>query len=194
MVAGRAPMTFQLNESLKQKVLELCRDIAGSRQIVAVCLYGPWVCGYADEKTDVNVLLVLDSFTLRVNTYFESVGGVNVSILTVNRLDFERDVRGGWMGEFFAEKVAAPYEPLKNGEYLRFSEVKTKKRIVSELLKNLILEFPESSHEFLIEKEYFMYEVMMRRARLFPSLTYSFLNMLRKSLRRKMLRRLWMDT
>jgi len=185
MVAERAPMTIQLNESLKQKVLELCRDIAGSRQIVAVCLYGPWVCGYADEKTDINLLLVLDSFTLRVNTYFESVDGVNVSILTVNRLDFERDVRGGWLGEFFAEKVTAPYEPLKNGEYLRLSEVKIKKRIVSELLKNLILEFPESSHEFLIKKEYFMYEVMMRRARLFPSLTYSFLNMLRKKLRRK---------
>jgi len=185
MVAERVSMTIQLNESLKERVLELCRDIAGSRQIAAVCLYGPWVCGYADEKTDVNVLLVLDSFTLRVNTYFESVDGVNFSILTVNRLDFERDVRGGWLGEFFSEKVTAPYEPLKNGEYLRLNEVKIKKRIVSELLKNLILEFPESSHEFLIKKEYFMYEVMMRRARLFPSLTYSFLNMSRRNLRRK---------
>jgi len=185
MVAERASMTIQLNESLKENVLELCRDIAGSRQIAAVCLYGPWVCGYADEKTDVNVLLVLDSFTLRVNTYFESVDGVNVSILTVNRLDFERDVRGGWLGEFFAEKVTVPYEPLKHGDYLRLNEVKVKKRIVSELLMNLILEFPESSHEFLIKKEYFMYEVMMQRARLFPSLTYSFLNMLKRNLRRK---------
>jgi tRNA A-37 threonylcarbamoyl transferase component Bud32 len=185
IVAEKAPMTIQLNESLKENVLELCRDIAGSRQIVAVCLYGPWVCGYADEKTDVNVLLVLDNFTLRVNTYFESVDGVNVSILTVNRLDFERDVRRGWLGEFFAEKVAVPYEPLKNGNYLRLNEVKIKKRIVAELLMNLILEFPESSHEFLIKKEYFMYEVMMRRARLFPSLTYSFLNMSRRNLRRK---------
>jgi tRNA A-37 threonylcarbamoyl transferase component Bud32 len=185
MVVERAPMTIQLNESLKERVLELCRDIAGSRQIAAACLYGPWVCGYADEKTDVNVLLVLDSFTLRVNTYFETVDGFNVSILTVNRLDFERDVKRGWLGEFFAEKVTVPYEPLKNGNYLRLHEVKIKKRIVSELLKNLILEFPESSHEFLIKKEYFMYEVMMRRARLFPSLTYSFLNMSRRNLRRK---------
>ncbi|MGD9131185.1 MAG: lipopolysaccharide kinase InaA family protein [Candidatus Bathyarchaeota archaeon] len=178
-------MTIQLNENMKEHVLELCRDIADSRQIAAVCIYGPWVCGYADEKTDVNVLLVLEKFTPRVNTYFESVDGVNFSILTVNCLDFERDVRAGWLGEFFSEKVTGPYEPLKNGEYLRLNEVKTKKRTIVELLENLILEFPESSHEFLIKKEYFMYEFMMRRARLFPSLTYSFLNMSKRNLRRK---------
>jgi tRNA A-37 threonylcarbamoyl transferase component Bud32 len=185
MVAEKALMTIQLNKNLKEHVLELCRDIAGSRQIAAACLYGPWVCGYADEKTDVNVLLVLENFTLRVNTYSKSVDSVNASILTVNRLDFERDVNRGLLGEFFSEKVTGPYEPLKNGEYLRLKEVETKKRIVLELLENLILEFPESSHELLIKKEYFMYEVMMRRARLFPSLTYSFLNMSRKNVRRK---------
>ena len=178
-------MTIQLNELLKENVLKLCNDIAGSRQITAVCVYGPWVCGYADKKTNVNVLLILDRFTLRLNTYSETVDDVKVSVLTVNRLDFERDVNKGWLGEFFAEKLAVPYEPLKNGEYLRLHEVKIKKRTVSELLENLILEFPESSHEFLIKKEYFMYEVMMRRARVFPPLTYSFLNMLKGNLGRK---------
>ena len=176
MAAERAAMTVQLNEKLKEQVMELCRDIAGSRRIAAACIYGPWVCGYADEKTDVNVLLILGQFTLRANTYFESVDGVNVSILTVNRLDFERDVRAGWLGEFFSEKVTGPYEPLTDGAYLRFNEVKTKKRTIRELLGNLILEFPESSHEFLIEKEYFMYEYMMRQARLVPSLTLSLIH------------------
>ena len=98
IVAERAPMTIQLNESLKESVLKRCMDIAGSRQIAAVCLYGPWVCGYANEKTDMNVLLILNGFTLRLNTFFEDVDGVNVSILTVNRLDFERDVKRGWLG------------------------------------------------------------------------------------------------
>jgi tRNA A-37 threonylcarbamoyl transferase component Bud32 len=180
-----AQMTIQLNESLKERLLGLCREIAGSRKIAAVSLYGPWVCGYANEKTDINVLLVLNNFTFRLNTFFESVNGFAVSILTVNRPDFERDVKKGWFGEFVAEKVTVPYEPLMNKEYLRSREVEVKKRIVSELLENLISEFPESSHEFLIKKEYFMYEIMMRRARLFPPLTYSFLNMSRRNLRRK---------
>jgi tRNA A-37 threonylcarbamoyl transferase component Bud32 len=171
-------MTTLLKESLKEKVLEHCRSIAGSRQIVATCLFGPWVCGYADPKTDVNVLLVLDNFPLRINSYAETVDGVNVQVLAVNRLDFERDVNKSWLGEFFAEKLTFPYEPLTNEEYLRLHELKIKKRTVLELLENLILSFPESSHDFLIEKEYFMYAVMRRRARVFPPITSSFFNML----------------
>ena len=185
MVTERASMTTQLNESLKEKMLDLCRGIAGSRRITAVCLYGPWVYGYADAKTDVNVLLILDQFTFRLNTYFETVDGFNVSILTVSRSDFERDVNKSWLGEFFAEKVTVPYEPLINGDYLRLNEVKIKKRTTLELLENLISEFPESSHEFLIKHEYFMYELMMRKAKVFLPITYSFLNMLQANLRRK---------
>jgi len=178
-------MTTQLKESLKEKVLEQCRRIAGSRQIVAACLFGPWVCGYADPKTDINVLLVLDSFPLRLNTYTETVDGVNVQVLAVNRLDFERDVNKSWLGEFFAEKLTSPYEPLENEEYLHLNELKIKKRTVLELLENLILSFPESSHDFLIEKEYFMYAVMKRRARVFPPITSSFLNMLNGNVARQ---------
>jgi tRNA A-37 threonylcarbamoyl transferase component Bud32 len=178
-------MTTQLDEHLKENVMELCRNIAGSRQIIAACIYGPWVCGYADPKTDLNVLLILDSFTLRLNTYFETIDNVNVCILTVNRSDFERDVNKSWLGEFFAEIITVPYSPLKNRDYLGLHEVKIKKRTILELLGNLILEFPESSHEFLITKEYFMYEVMMRKARIFPPLTFSFINITAGSLGRK---------
>ena len=178
-------MNHFLNESLKENVLGLCKRIAGSRQIVAACFYGPWVCGYADEESDVNVLLILDSFTLFLNTYVRSTDGVNALILTVDRRAFERDVEQGWLGEFVAEKVMVPYEPLINREYLQRQEVKMKKRTVSELLENLVLEFPELSNEFLIKAEYFTYEAMMQRARLFPLMTYAFLNMLRKDLRRK---------
>ena len=185
MVVERLSTATQLNPEMKEKLLELCSKVAGSRQITAACVYGPWVCGYADEKTDVNVLLVLDSFPLRLNTYSETLDGVNVSILTVNRIDFDADVKRGWLGEFAAEKVTLPYEPLNNGDYLWLSEVKVKKRNVLELLENLISEFPESSHEMLIKKEYFMYEVMVRRAKLFPPLTYSFLNTFKGTNERK---------
>ena len=87
-------MNHFLNESLKENVLGLCKRIAGSRQIVAACFYGPWVCGYADEKSDVNVLLILDSFTLLLNTYVRSTDGVNALILTVD----QRALKGMWNG------------------------------------------------------------------------------------------------
>lgn len=163
----------------------LCKDIAGSREIIAVCLYGPWVCGYADEETYLNILLILERFPLRLNTYSENVDGLNVSILVINRLDFERDVEDGWLGDFFADKMTVPYESLFNNEFFFLNELIVKKRVIIELLENLILEFPESSYEFLFKQEYFMYEGIMRRAKLFPPITYSFLNMTTKSLEKK---------
>ena len=177
-------MTNQLNEKLRKTLLDLCRTIAGSRKITAVCLYGPWVCGYADEKTDINVLMILEQFTLRLNTYFEKLDDINVSILTVNYSDFERDVNKSWLGEFFAEKLTVPYESLLNDNYLRLNEVKIKKRITLELLQKLVSEFPESSHEFLIKQEYFMFEYMRRRAKVFPPITYGYINMLQENLER----------
>jgi len=174
-----------LNEGLKENVSSLCKIVAGSRQIAAACFYGSWVCGYADEKSYVNVLLILDGFPLLLNTYFKSTDEVNALILTVDRRAFERDVEQGWLGELVAEKLTVPYEPFINREYLERQEVRVKKRIVSELLENIVLEFPELSSEFLIKAEYFMYEVMVQRARLFPLITYTFFNILRKNLRRK---------
>jgi len=174
-----------LGEELKENVLNLCRRTVGSLEIVAACLYGPRVCGYADEESDVNVLLVLSEYRPRLRGYLEPLNGVRVFVLAADQGAFERDVDQGWLGESVAEKVAAPYEPLVNGEYLRRQEVKLKRRAVWELLENLVSEFPELSHELLIGAEYFLYESMTRRARLFPPLTYSFLNMLRDNLKEK---------
>ena len=181
----RAAMITHLEEEIKQKILEICKNIAGSRRIISLCLFGPWVSGYADSKTDINALMVLDPFVIRLNTYFESLDDYNVSILTVNYSDFERDVDKSWSGEFFAQKLTIPYESLLNDKYLWLNEIKIKKRIILELIHKLISEFPESSQEFLIKKEYFMYELMMRRAKIFPPIIFSYLNMMQENLEQK---------
>ena len=175
------------SKNLRGSVLEICKRIAGSHksQIISACFHGPRVCGYADEKSDVNVFLVLGNFRSRPRSYLKPLNGINVFILAVDQGAFEGDVEQGLLGEFAAEKITVPYEPLINKEYLQRQEVKAKKRIVLELLENIVLEFPELSRELLIQAEYFMYEAMMRRARLFLPVTYSFLNMLRRDLRRK---------
>ena len=178
-------MAIQLNQKQKENILSLCDSIAASRKIIAVCMYGPWTCGYADEKTEVNVLLILENFSLRLNTYRRTIKDTNISILTVNRLDFERDVTRGWLGEFLAEKLTVPYKPLKNREYLQLNETKIKKRTILGLIENLIIEFPESSNQMLINNDYFMYEDRIRRAKIFPPLTYSYLNMFHGILEKK---------
>lgn len=174
-----------LSEDLKEKALNQCKAIAGSHRVIAACLYGPLVCGYAKGESDVNVLLVVDEHPRRVWGYLKSLGEISAFILTVDQRIFERDVEQGWLGEFVAQNISVPYIPLINGEYLWHQEVKLKRRIAWEILENLFLEFPELSKELLIEAEYFTYDTVMRKARLFPSLAYGFLNMLREDLKEK---------
>ncbi len=175
------------SENLRKNVIDICARIANSHenQIISACFYGPWACGYADEKSDIHVLLVLGNYSPRLRSYFKPLKKINAFILAVDQGAFERDVGQGLLGEFVAEKLTFPYESLINKEYLRRQEVRAKKRIVWELLENIVLEFPELSHELLIQAEYFMYEIMKRRARLFLPIAHSFLNMLRKDVKRK---------
>jgi len=180
-------MMTLLNENLEESVSAICMHIAVSHksQIVAACFYGPRVCGYAESKSDVNVFLVLGNYRPWLRAYLQPLNGINAFILAASQTAFERDVKQGWLGEFVAQNVTVPYKSFINEEYLQRQEVRMKRRIVWELLENIVLEFPELSHELLVKAEYFMYEAMMRRARFFPWITYSFLNMLREDLKRK---------
>jgi tRNA A-37 threonylcarbamoyl transferase component Bud32 len=174
-----------LNEDSRKSQLELCYTVAGQRRIVAACLYGPSASGYADEKSSLNILLVLSGYQQMLKTYRKACNQREVFILTVDQRAFQRDVEKGWLGEFAADKLVVPYEPLINSEYLWRQEVALKKRIVWELLEAIVLESPELSHELVIKPEYFMYETLMQRARLFPPVTYSFLNILQNNLKNK---------
>jgi len=173
------------NENLNENVLNICKHIAGSREMVAACFYGPQVCGYADEKSDVNVLLVIDNYRSILKCFLKPLNEVRAFILAVDKGSFERDVKQGWLGEFVANKLIIPYQPLLNEKYLQEKEVSVKKRIIWELLENIVLTFPELSQELIIETEYFMYEAMMQRARLFPPIAYTYLNMMREDVKRK---------
>jgi len=158
-------MRLFLSKNFKDNLSEVCEHIAASHDthMVAVCLYGPRVCGYAKENT---LILVVDSGAL------------------------EKDVKQGWLGEFGAEKILVPYEPLFNKDYIWRQEVLFKRRIVWELLENIVLGFPESSHELLIKPEYFLYETIMQRSKLFPPVTFRFLNILRKDVKEKNVERM----
>jgi len=177
-------LDLQCEDSTKSQ-LDLCYAIAGHRRIVAACLYGPSASGYADEKSSLNFMLVLSGYRPIVKTYRKLFNQKDAFILTVDQRAFQRDVEKGWLGEFVADKLLVPYEPLINEEYLWRQEVTLKKRIVWEMLEAIVLEFPELSHELVIKPEYFMHETLMQRARLFPTVTYRFLNMLRNDLKEK---------
>jgi tRNA A-37 threonylcarbamoyl transferase component Bud32 len=174
-------MTTFLDKDLRNNLLDICMRIVGAHDtyMVAVCLYGAPVCGYAEEQSYVDALLVLRRFRLGLTSYRKPMGDIEALILTVDSGAFEKDARQGWLGEFVADKILIPYEPLFNKEYFWRQEVLLKRRIIWELLENIVLGFPESSHELIIKPEYFLYETIMQRSKLFPPITFRFLNMLR---------------
>ena len=179
----------KMNDDLKKRLLDLCMDVAGSREIVAACMYGPRVQGYGDEGSYIEVLLVLKSSRHIFRCHLKRVtADGEVFILVVDQGFFEKDVESEWLGGLVVDNILTPYEPLVNGEYLQREEIEVKRRIILEIVSNLVLEYPEMSSEILLKPEYFLYEAMRRRALLFPLITYKFLNVLRDDLRERNLK------
>jgi tRNA A-37 threonylcarbamoyl transferase component Bud32 len=115
--------------------------------------------------------------------YIKFFGGRVVIVYAVDKWVFESDINRGLLGEAFAFHLVFPYMPLTDEAYLKAEEVKLKKRLILELLENLVLDFPEMCYELRIKPEYFIYEAMLSRARLFPPMFYNVLNFLREDLR-----------
>jgi len=173
------------DEELTKQILDFSRHVAGSCQITAVCMCGDCVLGFSNRKTTMEILLVIRDFQPRLMSYVKTVNERNVIFYAVEKRVFERDVDRGFVGEALAGKMIFPYISLINGNYLHLQEVKLKKRLILELLENLVLNFPELSYEFHINPEYFMYETMLSRARLFPPMIYSLLNFMRKDVKKE---------
>ncbi|MCW3985239.1 MAG: hypothetical protein NWE91_02365 [Candidatus Bathyarchaeota archaeon] len=169
----------------EEQILKLCKEIVSSKDIFAACFYGPRVYGCAEKKKGINALIIIPNYSPKIRNLTKQVNNVNLSILAIDQKDFESDIEHGKLGEFTAEIITVPYKPWKNPTYLKEMEVKMKKRFALELLKSIILQYPELSVELLIKPEYFMYEVIRRRARLFPPLKYSVLNMFKRKTRKQ---------
>ncbi|MEM2995239.1 MAG: AarF/UbiB family protein [Candidatus Bathyarchaeia archaeon] len=176
---------IQNSESLCGEILGFCRRVAGSCRIRAVCVCGDYALGLCDEKAFLEILLVLCGFQPRIMNYVKVFGGRNAVVVAVDEWVFERDVDRGFLGEALAGGLLFPYIPLTNGDYLYTQEVKLKKRLILELLENLVLSFPELSYDLRIKPEYFLYETMLSRARVFPPTLYSLLNFMRADVKGK---------
>jgi tRNA A-37 threonylcarbamoyl transferase component Bud32 len=132
-------------------------------------------------KGAVETVLVIRDFQPRLMSYVKVVDGRNIVVFAVDQWVFERDVERGFLGEASAGLMVFPYVSLSGKDYLHDQEVKLKKRLILELLENLVSGFPELSHRLRIKPEYFMYEVILNRIRVFPPLAYCTSNFMQKS-------------
>jgi len=160
------------NGELNQQVLEFCRHVAGSAQITAISLLDNYSTGTSSVKATLETVLVIRDFQPRLMSYAKIVGGRSIIFFAVDQWVFERDIDRGFLGEALAGTLIFPHTALLGKEYLQKQEILLKKRLILELLENLVLSFPELAHSLHIKPKYFMYEVMLNRVRIFPPLAY----------------------
>ncbi|MBS7648384.1 MAG: lipopolysaccharide kinase InaA family protein [Candidatus Bathyarchaeia archaeon] len=153
--------------------------------IFEASIYGPYAGEYADEKTSIDVLVIVESKESLLKCISKLFDSKRIRFLIVDRRSFERDVESEWLGGILTESILTPYISIINPDYIRYQEVKAKKRMVCDILNNLILSFPEMSMNFMIKPEYFMFETIMRRATLFPPIAYRFLNIARSDVKNR---------
>jgi tRNA A-37 threonylcarbamoyl transferase component Bud32 len=106
-------------------------------------------------------------------SYFNVLDQRLIVIFAVDQWIFERDVERGFLGEAFAGTLVFPFTALSGKDYFKKQELILKKRLILELLENLVFSFPELSYDIRIKPEYFMYEVILNRVRVFPPLANS---------------------
>jgi len=105
-------------------------------------------------------------------SYLKLLMNKTIFVFAIDQWIFERDIDRGLLGEAIAGKIVFPYKPLYGDMYLREKEIALKKRLTIELLENLIVSFPELAQSIQIMPQYFLYEVILNRIRVFPLLTY----------------------
>ncbi len=174
---------------LKKRILKACKERLGRKEVFAACFYGPLASGYVREPYHINVLAVVPTYTPKIANYTERLANTELSILVIDKQTFEIDVEQGKFGEIAAEIITLPYRAWINPSYLEKMETKIKKRLILELLKNIVVQYPELSTELLIKPRYFMFEVIRRRTRLFPQSMYSFLGLVDLSARGEIIER-----
>ncbi len=153
--------------------------------MIAICLYGSRVCGYAREDSDYDVLLILESYANRLRYNYRRLNGVYAAILAVDRQLIETDVKRGQLGDFVAGRLLSPYIPLKNPDYLQRLEVDVKRRVAEEEIRELIIEYGELARGLVVKPAYVALARMRKRARVYPPIAYSYANMLREDLRER---------
>ncbi len=172
--------TSELNE-LKQQIIDLACHTAGSAHVTAVGLIDTYPTRTENGKSILEVVVIIKNFQPRLLSYFKILNGRNVILFAVDQWVFERDIDRGFLGEAIASKLIFPYSTLQGQSYLYAQELILKKRLILESLENLSISYPELIYHMNIKPQFFLYDVLLKRIRVFPLLAYEMSHMLEGS-------------
>jgi tRNA A-37 threonylcarbamoyl transferase component Bud32 len=165
-------------KELKQLVLYWVYHTVGSAQVTAVSLFDIYPKRVENGAAVLEVVAVVKSFRPKMLSYVKFLNGRNVIIFVVDQWIFERDIDRGFLGEAIASKLVFPYQSLQGERYLYVQEIILKKRLILESIENLSIGYPELIYHMQIKPQFFLYEIVLKRLRIFPLLDYEISNIL----------------
>jgi tRNA A-37 threonylcarbamoyl transferase component Bud32 len=165
--------TFELTG----QVLEFCKHISGSSKIAAIAILDNYSMKTSNKRPIHEVMLIIQDFQPRLMRYLKTIGTKTIFVFAIDQWIFERDIDRGFLGEAIASKLIFPHLSLFGNDYLYEKEISLKKRLILELVENLVVNFPELAHRIQIKPQYFMYEVFSNRIRIFPLIAYDLVNL-----------------
>lgn len=165
---------------LKQQIIDLATHTAGSAQVTAVGLVD-YPARTENAKSIIEVVVVIKNFQPRLLSYVKILNGRAIIVFGVDQWIFERDIDRGFLGEAIASKLIFPYTTLQGEKYLHTQEVLLKKRLILESLENLSIGYPELIYHMQIKPAFFLYDVLLKRIRVFPLLAYELSSILQGS-------------
>ncbi|MCW4030635.1 MAG: phosphotransferase [Candidatus Bathyarchaeota archaeon] len=160
-------------EELKKETVEFCRHIAGQSEVTAVALLDAFSENASKERNVYEIIAIINGFQPRLMNYLKTFNSQTIVVFAVDQWIFEQDINRGFLGEAVAGRLIFPYSAFFGGGYLKTQEASLKKRLVLEVLENLVFSFPELANRLFIKPQYFLYEAFSSRIRVFPLLAYN---------------------
>ncbi|MCH2380135.1 MAG: hypothetical protein MK228_01270 [Nitrososphaerales archaeon] len=158
----------------KERIIRIINKVAKGLDVEAICMYGSRIAGYANEKSDYDVIFVINNYKNKVR-YKYIFDKTEISAIFVDKDSLVGDAKEGKLGEFVIGRLLNPYEVLVNPEFFERVEVEYKKRIILEQTDRLQIEYRSLSEYLKIPTEFFLFHRLRFRMRIYPPVKYSYI-------------------
>lgn len=158
----------------KERIIRIINKVVKGLDIEAICMYGSRIAGYANEKSDYDVIVVINNYKNKVR-YKYIFDKIEISAIFVDKDSIIRDAKEGNLGEFVIGRLLNPYEVLVNPEFFDRVEIEYKKRIILEQIDRLQIEYRSLSEYLKIPAEFFLFHRLRFRMRIYPPVKYSYI-------------------
>ena len=158
----------------KERIIRIINKVVKGLDIEAICMYGSRIAGYANEKSDYDIIVVINNYKNKVR-YKYIFDKIEISAIFVDKDSIIRDAKEGNLGEFVIGRLLNPYEVLVNPEFFERVEIEYKKRIILEQTDRLQIEYRSLSEYLKIPAEFFLFHKLRFRMRIYPPVKYSYI-------------------